>query len=66
LLEPWLEKGPVIDELVIIGKNLRFDRFVPLTLKANSVSLVVSAGSFLGSLLGTPGVKRWIDIDKVY
>jgi hypothetical protein len=66
LLEPWLQEGPVIDELVVIGKHLRFDRFVPLTFEANAVSLVVSTSGFLGSLLGAAGIKRWVDIDKVY
>jgi predicted GNAT family acetyltransferase len=65
LLEPWLQEGPVVDELVVIGKHLGFDCFVPLTLEADSVPLVVSTGGFLGSLLGAAGVKRRVDIDKV-
>jgi predicted GNAT family acetyltransferase len=66
LLEPRLQEGPVVDELVVVGKHLGFDRLVPLTFEANSVSLIVSPGGFLGSLLGTASVKGWIDIDKVY
>ena len=66
LLEPWLQEGPVIDELVVVRKNLGFDRLVPLTFKADSVSLVVSTSGFLGSLLGAAGVERRVDIDKVY
>ena len=65
-LEPWLQEGPVVDELVVIGKNLGFDCFVPFTFEADSVSLVVSTGGFLGSLLGAAGVEGWVDIDKVY
>ena len=45
---------------------MRFDRLVPFSLKADPVSFVVSASSFLGSLLGAAGVERWVDIDKVY
>ncbi len=45
---------------------MRFDRLVPFSLEPDSVSLVVSSGGFLGSLLGTAGVERWVDIDKVY
>lgn len=65
-LEPWLQEGPVINKLVVVGENLRLDGLVPFSLESDSVSLVVSAGSFLGSLLGTAGVERWVDIDKVY
>ena len=66
LLEPWLQEGPVIDELVVVRKNLGFDCFVPFAFEADSVPVVVSTGGFLGSLLGTAGVKRRVDIDKVY
>jgi hypothetical protein len=66
LLEPGLQEGPIVDELIVIGKHLGFDRFVPFTLEPNSVSLVVSASGFLGSLLRATGVKRRVDIDKVY
>jgi hypothetical protein len=65
-LEPWLQEGPVIDELVIIGKYLGFDCFVPFALEADSVSIVVSTSGFLGSLLGAASVEGWVDIDKVY
>ena len=66
LLEPWLQEGPVIDELVVIREHLGFDRLVPFTFEADSVPLVVSTGGFFGSLLGAAGVKRRVDIDKVY
>jgi hypothetical protein len=66
LLEPWLQEGPVIDELVVIGKHLGFDRLVPLPLEADPISFVVSTSGFLRSLLGAAGVKRRVDIDKVY
>jgi hypothetical protein len=66
LLEPWLQEGPVIDELVVIGKHLGLDRLVPLTFKPDAVTFVVSAGGFLGSLLGSSGVEGWVNIDKVY
>ena len=65
-LEPWLQEGPIVNELVVIRKHLRLDRLVPLSLEPNSVTIVVSPGSFLGSLLGTAGVEGWVDIDKVY
>jgi predicted GNAT family acetyltransferase len=65
-LEPWLQEGPVVDELVVIRKNLRFDRLVPFTFEADSVPLVVSTGGFFGSLLGTASIEWWVDIDKVY
>jgi hypothetical protein len=65
-LEPWLQEGPVINELVVVRKNLGFDRLVPFALEANSVPLVVSTSGFLGSLLGTASVEGWVDIDKVY
>ncbi len=45
---------------------MRLDRLVPFALKPDSVSLVVSPGSFLGSLLGAASVEGWVDIDKVY
>jgi predicted GNAT family acetyltransferase len=66
LFEPWLQEGPVVNELVVVGQHLRFDRFIPLTLEPNPISFVVSAGSFLGSLLGAASVEGWVDIDKVY
>ena len=66
LLEPWLQEGPIVDELVVVRKNLGFDRLVPFTFEADSVSLVVSTSGFLGSLLGAAGVEGWVDIDKVY
>jgi predicted GNAT family acetyltransferase len=66
LLEPWLQEGPVVNELIVVGQHLRFDRLVPFSLESDSISFVVSAGSFLGSLLGAAGVERWVDIDKVY
>jgi hypothetical protein len=65
-LEPWLQEGPVIDELVVVRKNLGFDRLVPLPLEADSVSFVISTSGFLGSLLGATSIKRRVDIDKVY
>ena len=65
-LEPWLQEGPVVDELVVVGKHLRLDRLVPHTLEADSISLVVSTGSFFESLLGAAGIKRRVDIDEVY
>ena len=65
-MEPWLQEGPVINELVVVGENLRLNRLVPLSLEADSVTLVVSTGGFLGSLLGASGVEGWVDIDKVY
>ncbi len=65
-MEPGLQEGPVINELVVVGENLRLDRLVPLSLEPDSVSLVVSAGGFLGSLLGAASVEGWVDIDKVY
>ena len=65
-LEPWFQEGPVIDKLVVIGENLRLDCLVPFTFEPDSVTLVVSAGGFLGSLLGSSGVKGWVDIDQVY
>ena len=66
LLEPWLQEGPVVNELIVVRKHLGFDRFVPFTFEADSVSLVVSTSGFLGSLLGAAGIERWVDIDKVY
>jgi hypothetical protein len=65
-LEPWLQEGPVVDELVVVGKHLGFDCLVPFTLEADSISLVVSTGSFFESLLGAAGIKRRVDIDEVY
>ena len=65
-LEPWLQEGPVINKLVVVRENLRFDRLVLLTLEPDPVSFVVSTGGFLGSLLGTAGVEGWVDVDKVY
>ena len=65
-LEPWLQEGPVINELVVVREHLRLYGLVPLSLEPDSVTLVVSAGSFLGSLLGAAGVEGWVDIDKVY
>jgi hypothetical protein len=64
-LEPWLQEGPVVDELVVIGKHLGFDCLVPFSFEADSVSLVVPTSGFLGSLLGAARVKRRVDIDKV-
>jgi hypothetical protein len=64
-LEPWFQEGPVVNELVVVGENLRLDRLVPLSLESDSVSFVVSTSGFLGSLLGTASVKRRVDIDKV-
>jgi uncharacterized protein len=66
LLEPRLQEGPVVNELVVVGENLRLYGFVPLSLEPDSVTFVVSAGSFLGSLLGAASVEGWVDIDKVY
>jgi hypothetical protein len=66
LLEPWLQEGPVVNELIVIGKHLRFDCLVPFTLESDSVSLVVSTSGFLRPLLGAAGVEGWVDIDKVY
>ena len=65
-LEPWLQEGPIINELVVVGENLRFDGLVPLSLEPDSVSLVVPTSGFLGSLLGSSGVEGWVYIDKVY
>jgi predicted GNAT family acetyltransferase len=65
-LEPWLQEGPIVDELVVIGKYLGFDCLVSFTFEADSVPLVVSTSGFFGSLLGAAGVKRRVDIDKVY
>ena len=65
-LEPWLQEGPVVDELVVVGKHLGFDRLVPFTFETDAVTFVVSSGGFLGSLLGAAGIKRRVDIDKVY
>ena len=65
-LEPWLQEGPVVNELVVVGKHLGFDRFISFTLEADPISLVVSTSGFLGSLLGTASVEWWVDIDKVY
>jgi hypothetical protein len=64
-LEPRLQEGPVVDELVVVRKHLGFDRLVPFSFKADSVPLVVPTSGFLGSLLGTAGVEGWVDIDKV-
>ena len=66
LLEPGLQEGPVVNELVVVGENLRLNRLVPFTLEPNPVPFVVSPGGFLGSLLGAAGVEGWVDIDKVY
>ena len=66
LLESWLQEGPVVNELVVVRKHLGFNRLVPLTLEADSVSLIVSTSSFFRSLLGAAGVEGWVDIDKVY
>ncbi len=66
LLEPWLQEGPVVNELVVVGEHLRFDRLVPFTFEPDPVSFVVSPGGFLGSLLRAAGVEGWVDIDKVY
>ena len=66
LLEPWLQEGPIIDELVVVRKHLGFDGLVSLAFEADSVSLVVSTSGLFGSLLGAAGVKRRVDIDKVY
>ena len=65
-MEPWLQEGPVVGELVIVGENLRLDRLVPFSLEPDTVPLIVSARGFLGSLLGTPSVEGGVDIDKVY
>ena len=65
-LEPWLQEGPVIDELIVVGKNLRLNRLVPLSLETDSVTLVVTTGGFFGTLLGTASVEGWVYIDKVY
>ena len=65
-LEPWLQEGPIVGELVVVGEHLGFDRLVPPTLEADPVTLVVSTGGFFGSLLGAASVEGWIDIDKVY
>jgi hypothetical protein len=65
-LEPWLQEGPVVNELVVIGEHLGLNRLVPFTFEANSISLVVSTSGFLGSLLGAAGVEGRVDIDKVY
>ncbi len=65
-MEPWLQEGPVIDELIVIGKHLGFDRLVPFALEPNAVTVVVSSGAFLGSLLRPSSVEGWVDIDKVY
>ena len=64
-MEPWLQEGPVVNELVVVGEHLRLDGLVPFALEPNPVPLVVSTGGFLGSLLGTAGVEWWVDIDKV-
>jgi predicted GNAT family acetyltransferase len=66
LLEPRLQEGPVVDELVVVRKHLGLNGFVPLSFESNSVSLVVSTSGFFGSLLGAACVEGWIDIDKVY
>ena len=66
LLEPGLQEGPVINELVVVRKHLRLNRLVPLSLEPDAVTFVVSASGFLGSLLGTASVEGWVDIDKVY
>ena len=66
LLDSWLQEGPVVNELVVIGKYLRFDRLVPFTFEADPISLVVPTSGFLRSLLGAAGIKRRVDIDKVY
>ena len=66
LLEPWLQEGPIVNEQVIVREHVRFDRLVPFTFETDSVTLVVSSGGFLGSLLGASGVEGWVDIDKVY
>ena len=65
-LEPWLQESPVVNKLVVVRKNLGFDSLVPFTLEPDSVSLVVSTSGFHGSLLGAAGIKRRVDIDKVY
>ena len=65
-LEPWLQESPIVNELVVVGEHLGFDRFVPFAFEADSVSLVVSTSGFHGSLLGAAGIKRRVDIDKVY
>ena len=65
-LEPRLQEGPVVGKLVVVRKNLGLDRLIPLSLEPDTVTCIVSAGSFLGSLLGTPGIERWVDVDKVY
>jgi len=64
-LEPWLQEGPIVDELVVVRKNLGFDRLLPFTFEPDSVSLVFSTSGFPGSLLGTAGIKRGVDIDEV-
>jgi hypothetical protein len=66
LLEPWLQEGPIVNELVVVGKHLRLNRLVPLALEPNPVTFVISPGGFLGSLLGAASVEGWVDIDKVY
>ena len=65
-MEPGLQEGPVIDELVVVRKHLRLDRLVPFTLEPDAVPFVVSTSGFFGSLLGAAGVERRVDIDKVY
>ena len=45
---------------------MRFNRLIPLSLEPDAVTFIVSPGGFLGSLLGSSGVERWVDIDKVY
>jgi uncharacterized protein len=66
LPKPGLQEGPIIDELVIVGKHLRLNGFVPLPLEADSIPFVVAAGGFFSPLLGPSGVEGWVDIDKVY
>jgi hypothetical protein len=63
-LEPRLQEGPIVDELVVIGKHLRLDGLVPLSLEPDSVSLVVSPGGLFGSLLGTAGVEGWVNVNQ--
>ena len=64
-LEPWLEESPVVDELVVIGKNLRPNGLVSFALEANAVTLVVSTGGLFRSLLGAAGVKGRVYVNQI-
>jgi hypothetical protein len=42
-LEPGLQEGPIIDELVIVGKHLGLNGLVSFAFEADPIPIVVAA-----------------------